>query len=698
MAVRTPRPFILLAGLATTAGLAATGVAAAHRAPAAAHLAPAAGHFAAAGPFAAAGLPAAPGLAAAPRAAPAQDIVSLPPERRIDWTLAGIPGGIPVRKTVCATVDAGTYGQGTTDATTAIQSALDACPPGEVVVLPPGTYATSDTIHLRTDRTLRGGGPDRTVIRYQRAGTRSVLDMRGSVYWETYGVKKVYGVPGGAPKDARRVTLSATDGLSVGDLLLLDQRNDGTLVDSVGSEGACTYCSREDGMRARGQYAEVVAIEGNVVELNLPLFFALDPALSPEAVRIRAASTVRRAGVEDLALTQVEPVNDFIVEMDGAQYCWLRNVDVSRMKRRGVWHVESLQNEIRDCVFREAAAGYGRDRGYGLQIDAQSTATLVENNVCHAVDGGGIMTSGGAIGNVIGYNYLPDIRFDDPWWLIGGPSINHSTHPSMNLWEGNIGPMVSGDFIHGSSSHQTVFRCRSAGWKEETATANNNAVDLQYKNAYMTVMGCVLGTPGRSDTYEVAWPSPRDNARKTIWLLGYGGPGGAGDPNVRATLLRHGNWDSVTDGVVWDPAIAARRLPDSLYRSGKPEWWGNLRWPPIGPDLEPMVGKIPAQLRYERSVEPSPTTPPATGAPTASAVPTTPPATGAPTASAVPTTPTAAPSAPATSLPTASLPTASAPATPPPPETASPAPSALPSPAGPPLLLPYCVTSASGRS
>jgi hypothetical protein len=557
-------------------------------------------------------------LQAGPRMVPAAGADLIPADRRIDWRLAGIPGGIPRRTTICATVDAATYGRGNVDATAAIQAALDACPAGQVVLLPAGTYATTDTVHLRTDKTLRGAGPGKTVLRYEGSATRSVLDMRGSFYWDVYGIGTTFALPDGAAKDDRRVTLSATGGIAVGDMLLIDQLNDGVLVDNVGSEGACTYCSRADGRRARAQIVEVTGVNGNTVDLNLPLFFDLDPVLAPQAVLVRGSSMVRRAGVEDLSLTQAEAVNDFIVEMDAAQHCWLKNVDVSRMKRRGLWHVESLQNEIRDSTFHDAIAGYGRDRGYGLQLDAQSTANLVENNLFYRVDGGGVMTSGGAIGNVLGYNYLPDIRFDDPWWLIGGPSVNHSAHPSMNLWEGNIGPQVSGDFIHGSSSHQTVFRCRSTGWKESAAYANNNAVDLQYKHASMTVMGCVLGTAGQSDTYELAYPAAAPNELKTIWRLGYGGPDGAGDPNVRATLLRHGNWDSVTNGTVWDPAIASHDLPASLYRDRQPDWWGDLPWPPIGPDLTPMVGKIPAQLRYEAlTAPPTPTAAPVTATPTA---------------------------------------------------------------------------------
>lgn len=547
------------------------------------------------------------------RGAPAAGTVAVPPERSIDWSLAGIPGGIPRRGEVCAILDAAAYGDGTADATAAIQQALDRCPAGQVVVLPAGSYRTSDTIHVRTDKTLRGAGPSRTEIRYQGPATRSVLDMRGSVYWDVYGLHRTYGIPVEARKGDREVVLDSVEGIAVGDVLLLDQRNDAALVDAVGSEGPCTWCSRQEGGRARGQYAEVEGIRGRTVELGLPLFLDLSPALAPEAVLISARSLVRRAGVEDLALTQAEPVNDYIVEMDGAQHCWLQNVEISGMHRRGVWLIESLQSQVRHCTFRDAVTGYGRDRGYGLLIDAQSTANLAEDNLFHSVDGGGMMTAGGAIGNVLAYNYLPDIRFDDYWWMIAGPVLNHAAHPSMNLWEGNIGPQIGGDFIHGSSSHQTVFRSYSAGWKEETATANNNAVDLQYKNRFMTVIGCVLGTPGRSDTYEQAWPEARSNQARTIWRLGYGGPGGAGETDVRDTLLRHGNWDAVTGATVWDPTLSERVLPPSLYLSAAPPWWGSLPWPPIGPDREPMVGPIPAQLRHEAA---GPTAAPASPTPT----------------------------------------------------------------------------------
>ena len=53
----------------------------------------------------------------------------MPTERRTTWN-PGIPGGIPARTTVCATVNASTYGNGTVDATAGIQAAINACPDG----------------------------------------------------------------------------------------------------------------------------------------------------------------------------------------------------------------------------------------------------------------------------------------------------------------------------------------------------------------------------------------------------------------------------------------------------------------------------------------------------------------------------------------------------------------------------------------
>jgi len=118
----------------------------------------------------------------------------------------------------------------------------------------------------------------------------------------------------------------------------------------------------------------------------------------------------------------------------------------------------------------------------------------------------------------------------------------------------------------------------------------------------MNVLGCVLGTPGRSTRYEVLPGQDYSNTEVVIWALGI--MHGVDDANVAATLLRHGNYDHVSNDTIWDPGIARHSLPPSLYLTAKPAWFGDASWPPIGPDVAGWVQKIPAQLRYESMPEP----------------------------------------------------------------------------------------------
>ena len=62
----------------------------------------------------------------------------MPPARRTTWN-PGIPGGIPARTTICATVNASTYGNGTVNASSGIQATINACPDNQVVQLSAGT-------------------------------------------------------------------------------------------------------------------------------------------------------------------------------------------------------------------------------------------------------------------------------------------------------------------------------------------------------------------------------------------------------------------------------------------------------------------------------------------------------------------------------------------------------------------------------
>ena len=92
-------------------------------------------------------------------------------------------------------------------------------------------------------------------------------------------------------------------------------------------------------------------------------------------------------------------------------------------------------------------------------------------------------------------------------------------------------------------------------------------------------------------------------------------PGGS-----HATLI-HGNWDAATSGVTWQDGISDINIPNSLYRSGKPTWFGGLNWPPYDPlnppaNLADALSRIPAGYRLlhdtSASVDTGDITPPTT--------------------------------------------------------------------------------------
>jgi len=80
-------------------------------------------------------------------------------------------------------------------------------------------------------------------------------------------------------------------------------------------------------------------------------------------------------------------------------------------------------------------------------------------------------------------------------------------------------------------------------------------------------------------------------------------PGAGGfqelDLDVKATTLLKGNYNFKDNGVSQSESLGDVKLPKSLYLKERPAWFGDLAWPPFGPDVDFEKNKIPAQVRYE---------------------------------------------------------------------------------------------------
>src|SRR5262245_50198812 len=106
--------------------------------------------------------------------------------RAVDWSTAGVTGGIPNRTTICSTLSPGV-------SSAQINSALASCPAGQVVLLNAGTYNLSSGINLKSNVTLRGAGANRTILNF--TGT-------SSYYWGSYFVGALGNYSGGFENSA----------------------------------------------------------------------------------------------------------------------------------------------------------------------------------------------------------------------------------------------------------------------------------------------------------------------------------------------------------------------------------------------------------------------------------------------------------------------------------------------------------------
>ena len=187
---------------------------------------------------------------------------------------------------------------------------------------------------------------------------------------------------------------------------------------------------------------------------------------------------------------------------------------------------------------------------------------------------------------------------------------------------------------HGGASHDTAFR----NWFHGSSTRTNQywiCVNLNRFTRCYSIVGNVLGRSGFTWLYEVE-PVGFSYDKHFLYSLGYPnmgngwsngkvaqpskgkfwadwteylaskrgeGPGPNGfqelDLDVKATTLLRGNCTYKDNGVPKSESLDGATLPKSLYLKNKPSWFGDLNWPPFGPDTHFEKNKIPAQVRFE---------------------------------------------------------------------------------------------------
>jgi hypothetical protein len=518
-----------------------------------------------------------------------RDLSLIPVHRRIEWR-PGVAGGIPARTTLCATIDAIAFGDGNMDATDAIQGAIDACPEGQVVLLPEGQYRITDTLEILKGVVLRGEGPERSRIILDSEGVSITIRLGQWGQWSS-GVA----VTSGHFKGSTSVTVEDASGVVAGDVIMIDQIDDCRV-----ATGDCSWYKRtEGGLRSVGQMVEVIAKDGDTLQLGSPLYYDYSANHRVQFVEPdnSGTGTVRNAGIEDLYLGKArEASGGAAILMVYAADSWVRNVESNKAHGRHIVLGSCHRCEVRDSYVHHAWNYNPGGSAYGISIQSQSSDCLIENNIVYYLNIPIVFEASGG-GNVVAYNYVDDaILGYQPDWQMAAIGT-HCSYPHMELVEGNWVPHIAPDNVHGGSGHVTFFRNYVSG-KHLTVetTANRVAFDIEANNLFANVVGNVLWRPDAPGTYEGC-----DN--DIVYRLGGWWDKGrdpcAIDARVAQTLFRHGNFDYVTGGVVWHPAVAERAIPASLYLNEKPAFMGDRRWPPVDPLGEPVLASLPAKERFE---------------------------------------------------------------------------------------------------
>jgi len=559
------------------------------------------------------------------------DTTGLIPADRVTVWNPGVPGGIPSYSTVFATIDAATFGNGTTDATSAINSALAAAGAAasatnpKVVFLPPGTYRITSPLYVQESYVvLRGAGPSQTKI----IGTPSGANMIS--VGDKFDYTGLWNVTSDNPKGSTSITVSDASAIQAGDVLQIDMVDDKSFVrilpdgvffkrqpntDANGPGRGGTDDVNDPGWRSIGQQVEVVSKSGNTLTLSTPLHLAFPLKQSPQVFKAATARPgepgTRYSGIEDLYVSGGENNN---VVFSNTAYCWVRNIESDGrpldanhgMTGIHIFLARAFRNEIRDSYVHHATSINAGGGAYGIAVSNSSSENLVENNIVVNLNKPIVMINSGG-GNVIAYNYADNAYSEGvPGWQESAIDGNHTCFSHSDLFEGNWATNLGSDSTHGNSGWHVFFRNYVTGQNSAapaTDIGNVRAAGIDAWSREHTYVGNVYAgwvTNGVQPVYQCTADGPC-MAAEAIYRVGANANTYTDfdDGTALAHLFVNGNFDPVNNAVVWAPAFTRRDLPASLYRTSKPAFFGSERWPFVDPLGSPRVGVLPAKKRFD---------------------------------------------------------------------------------------------------
>lgn len=409
----------------------------------------------------------------------------LPSARRVDWTAnvsVGVPGGIPNR-TKLVDVTLSPYHAdktGATNASAAIQAAVNGAKAGDVVYLPAGIYRIDTPVFIGHDKdgiTVRGAGMEATVLDV-RTNTAFSVGSESDYQWVWPSSNNR--ITGGLTKGSSTISIDSTSAFSVGQIVQI--AFDNVTSDELIRAGETPTISVGGYSSLRKQKTRITAKTGNTLSIFPALYYAPPSGLS---ARVNVAQLqTDYVGLEDFSIDGAKGSMIFPIMFSQCYASWIKGVKVINTYNYGMYITDSLNCEVRECHIRDRKVG--GSNGAGILVGAVA-ACLFENNVVLGIFPA-IEVNSSCMGNVFAYNVLEN--------SIGGTlNTNHGPHNSFNLYEGNVSPNMQSDGYFGGASDDTFFR----NWFHGTnlsRTLRTSKVSLNRFTRNYSFIGNIIGDPG----------------------------------------------------------------------------------------------------------------------------------------------------------------------------------------------------------
>lgn len=565
----------------------------------------------------------------------------LPSPQGINWSNAGVVGGIPAYTQCGATVAAGASAA-TVNADLASCASNPPCTSGKYVLLGPGnfTFTTGIAFHSISCVELRGSGANSTFITFTGAdacnGTAADFCITGSVSYNL-APQNVANWTAGYALGTTTITLSSVTNLSVGMYIILDETDDTSdsgdvyICQFVGA--ACSIGGTGGGTRespARSQEQDVIVTQcdgistfghacssGTNITISPGLYMPnWSSSKTPQAWW--GTTEAMGDGVSYLSADHSASAPPAGVEFFDAMNSWYRgNRSIGNTGRTHVDVFNADHIAVQDNYLW--LQGPSASVNYGMS-PIPAGDSLFQNNICEKIQAC-YPADAPCSGCVFAYNFDINNYFVTAAWL-NQSGFPHSEGDDHMLYEGNIGAGVYSDNFHGSHNFQTVFRNYWNGYQENNGSVTSgNTIPLIFDSfsRFYNVIGNVLGSTQLCGTCSYNDTTSSPTSANVMYVIGIGNTIN-NDPNTLRTIFRWGNWDVVTGATRWcgnssdtgwsttcastsevpstitnyavpiptlgDTGAGMGPLPASFYLSSEPSWWPNtIPWPAIGPDV-----------------------------------------------------------------------------------------------------------------